>query len=77
MSSVVGSISRPGDFDQDFRLVNRGLQDRWRRVTSEVRAGLEPQPVDLVQLGELYFVVDGHHRVSVARSMGRPSLAVH
>ncbi|MPZ95061.1 MAG: hypothetical protein GEU96_09150 [Propionibacteriales bacterium] len=74
LSSVVGSMSRPGDFDQDFRLVNRSLQDCWRRLAGEVRAGLETPPVDLVQLGELYFVVDGHHRVSVARSMGRASI---
>lgn len=77
LASVVGTVSRPDDFDAEFRLVNGHLRDRWFRLAEAVRAGAEPPPVNLIQLGELYFVNDGHHRVSVARSLGRDVIDAH
>jgi hypothetical protein len=74
VANVVGTLSRPGDFDQEFRLVNKSLRERWLRLADAVASGHDPPPVSLVQLGELYFVNDGHHRVSVARSLGRASI---
>jgi uncharacterized ParB-like nuclease family protein len=71
---VVGTVNRTGDFDRDFRLVNRELRDRWSTVAAAMQEGSEPPPVELVQLGDLYFVVDGHHRVSVARALGRETI---
>lgn len=71
LAQVVGTVHRPDDFDAEFRLVSAHLQDRWRRLVEAMSNGVEPEPVDLVQLGDLYFVVDGHHRVSVARHLGR------
>lgn len=71
LTNVVGTVTRPFDFDQDFRLANRSLRDRWERLARVMESGTEPPPVELVQLGELYFVRDGHHRVSVARALGR------
>lgn len=74
LRSIVGSAGRPADFDGEFRLVNKALQHRWEQLARAVRAGWEPPPVALVQLGELYFVTDGHHRVSVARHLGRHTI---
>jgi len=71
VAQVVGTLDRPYDFDQEFRLVNRHLRERWQRLADAMASGTEPPPVDLVQLGDLYFVADGHHRVSVARELGR------
>lgn len=71
LSQIVGTAARACDFDAEFKLVNRQLRDRWHSVASMLDRGSEP-PVDLVRLGELYFVVDGHHRVSVARARGWP-----
>jgi len=73
VAQVVGTVARSDDFDVDFRLLNRKLADRWRQVAGVMANGAEP-PVELIQLGELYFVVDGHHRVSVARQIGRVPL---
>ena len=73
VAQVVGTVARSGDFDVDFRLRNRKLADRWRQVAGVMANGAEP-PVELIQLGELYFVVDGHHRVSVARELGRATV---
>lgn len=71
VANIVGTAGRPGDFDQEFRLVNPRLRDRWQQLACAVESGLVPPPVELVQLGELYFVRDGHHRVSVARARGQ------
>lgn len=74
LANVVGSVARQDDFDADFTLINKALEDRQRRVADAFTHGRFPPPLDLVRLGELYFVRDGHHRVSVARSLGWDSL---
>jgi len=74
LADVVGTLNRAGDFDADFRLVNHALCDRWDGIGAAMRSGIEPAPVELIQLGDLYFVVDGHHRVSVARRLGRDTI---
>jgi hypothetical protein len=74
VAQVVGTVSRPYDFDQEFRLVNAELRERWQGLATAMSSGVEPPPVELVQLGGLYFVADGHHRVSVARELGRQVL---
>ncbi|HET7388271.1 MAG TPA: hypothetical protein VFJ19_16575 [Nocardioidaceae bacterium] len=74
LASVVGSAARRDDFDAEFRLVNPALRGRYSEVSRAFAAGSFPPPLDLVRLGELYFVRDGHHRVSVARSLGWDSL---
>ena len=71
VTSIVGSLHRHQDFDREFRLLNPALRERWERLADAMRDGVVLPPVDLVQLGELYFVLDGHHRVSIARSMGQ------
>jgi hypothetical protein len=74
VTSIVGSAGRREDFDADFSLVNKALEGRQTRVVEAFANGGFPPPLDLVRLGELYFVRDGHHRVSVARSLGWDSL---
>lgn len=71
LDQVVGTVCRQDDFDASFKPLGKHLLPRWRRLAEAVDRGLEPPPVDLIQLGELYFVADGHHRVSVARARGR------
>ncbi len=71
LDNIVGTLERPDDFDHDFQLLNSSLTERWNRLATAMRSGFEPPPVELVRLGDLYFVADGHHRVSVARSLGR------
>jgi hypothetical protein len=74
LAAIVGSTARQDDFDADFTLVNRALEARHRHVAEQFERGRFPPPLDLVRLGELYFVRDGHHRVSVARTLGWASL---
>lgn len=77
LSAVVGSASRSIDFDADFGLNNPVLRRRREGMCAMMRAGGHPAPLDLVQLGELYFVRDGHHRVSAAKALGWEHLPAH
>ncbi len=71
LDGIVGTVGRVGDFDRQFRPLQVQSRDRWRRVATAVVTGVELPPVDLIQLGDMYFVRDGHHRVSVARALER------
>ncbi len=71
VANVVGSVGRSDDFDADFRPLGKHLARRLQWVTSAHAAGEILPPVELVQLGDLYFVVDGHHRVAAARGSGQ------
>jgi uncharacterized ParB-like nuclease family protein len=75
IEQVVGTVSRSEDFDRSFQLLNPALADRWRQIARAASAGAELPPVDVVRLGDMYFVRDGHHRVSVSRALGRPTIA--
>jgi hypothetical protein len=46
------------------------VRGRWEQIATAIRRGEPMPPVDLVRIGEIYFVRDGHHRVSVARALG-------
>jgi hypothetical protein len=70
VEEIVGSVGRSGDFDEDFLPVRRGLEERWKRVDRAFHRGIELPPVTLYELGGRYFVLDGNHRVSVARYQG-------
>lgn len=72
---IVGTVARAGDFDARFRLVNQALRERHRSVADAVADGITLPPVELIQLGEMYFVMDGHHRVSVARAHSQDSVS--
>jgi uncharacterized ParB-like nuclease family protein len=71
LSRIGGTLARAEDFDRQFAPMRADLRDRWGRLAGLTASGLQLPPVTLVQVGELYFVVDGHHRVSVARALGR------
>jgi hypothetical protein len=69
LSSIVGSFDRCDDFDRRFYPLHNRLQTRWVRVASMMLQRTPLPPVELVRVQDCYFVVDGHHRVSVARAL--------
>src|ERR687890_604930 len=71
LDAIVGTVDRAADFDRGFRPTSQRLRSRWERIAAAQRRGEEMPPVSLYQVGPLYFVRDGHHRVSVAKSLGR------
>lgn len=70
LDSIVGTVDRTREFDRYFRPTSRRLRQRWERINKAVRKGEAMPPIDVYRIGELHFVRDGHHRVSVARQLG-------
>jgi hypothetical protein len=67
---IRGSQGRVHDFDRDFYPLQDHNRDRWLSVAGARQRGKPLPPVDLIQVGSIYFVQDGHHRISVARALG-------
>src|SRR5688572_4874481 len=70
VEKIVGSVGRSMDFDGTFLPVYRSMAGRWKRVDRAFHLGVELPPVELYKLDNRYFVLDGNHRVSVARYQG-------
>ena len=71
LEQIVGSLNRHHEFDRAFRPFKSVSPERWRSVDRAFYEGINLPAVVLYKVGELYFVVDGHHRVSVARARGQ------
>lgn len=67
---IQGSENRCDDFDAAFRPLQEHSRDRWLRIATARQLGTAMPPVTLIQIGDVYFVRDGHHRLSVARALG-------
>jgi len=67
VDEIVGSVGRWRDFDRSFLPARASVGERWKRIDRAFQRGEELPPVELYEVGETYFVLDGHHRVSVAR----------
>jgi hypothetical protein len=74
LDMIVGTVDRAVDFDRGFRPTSARLRSRWERIAAAQRRGEALPPISLFQIGDLYFVRDGHHRVSVAKSLGREDI---
>jgi hypothetical protein len=70
IDQIRGTVDRLGDFDASFLPVRAHLRRRWARLDEAMRRGEAIPPIEVYQVGEVYFVKDGHHRVSVARQLG-------
>jgi hypothetical protein len=71
MKQIVGSLNRYHDFDRAFLPKQDDLAPRWQSINRAFYSDVNLPPVVLYKVGEVYFVVDGHHRVSVAREQGQ------
>jgi hypothetical protein len=70
VDSIVGTVDRTREFDRDFRPTTPRMRERWERIAEAQRRGESMPPIDVYRVGDLHFVRDGHHRVSVARAQG-------
>ena len=68
---IVGSVNRYRDFDRAFLPTQSHTADRWQKINRAFYKDVSLPPVLLYQVGDVYFVVDGNHRVSVAREKGQ------
>jgi hypothetical protein len=74
LDSVVGTVDRTRDFDRGFRPTTPRVRGRWQRIAAAQRRGEAFPPISVYRVGDLHFVRDGHHRVSVAKSLGREDI---
>lgn len=71
LDQIAGSLNRYHEFDRVFLPASDKLAPRWQSVNRAFYEEISLPPVVLYQVGQVYFVVDGHHRVSVAREQGQ------
>ncbi len=71
LDRIIGSVNRYRDFDRLFLPTQSHTEDRWRRINRAWYEEVDLPPVMLYKVGEVFFVVDGNHRVSVARDRGQ------
>jgi hypothetical protein len=71
LDHIIGSVNRYKDFDRAFLPRQDFTASRWQRVNRAWYDDVSLPPVLLYKVGEVYFVLDGHHRVSVAREQGQ------
>jgi len=70
LDHIIGSVNRYQDFDRAFLPIRRHMADRWIAVGTILFQEASLPPVRLYQVGDAYFVLDGHHRISAARALG-------
>ncbi len=73
LDAIVGSVGRYEDFNRQFLPRQASQGSRWARVRMAVEGQGLP-PIEVYKIGEIYFVMDGHHRVSVAREVGAKTI---
>lgn len=69
VAAIVGTVSRVEDFDRDFLPKRSKIQERWRQVEQSFPDSDFP-PISVYEIDGRYFVVDGHHRVAIAKQRG-------
>ncbi len=68
---IVGSENRSRDFDRFFHPLSENTRERWIDVAASILNGRSLPPVALIEVDGLYYLRDGHHRVSVASMNGQ------
>jgi len=77
LERIVGSVNRYRDFDREFLPLRWQTGERWERVRDSLYCVDEFPPIDVYDIGGAYYVVDGNHRVSVAKQLGHKQIRAH
>lgn len=70
IAEIRGTENRSSEFDHDFLPTEDHIEQRWMSVASAMMRGVSLPPVDLILVDDVYYVRDGHHRISVMRALG-------
>jgi hypothetical protein len=70
LDAIVGTVELAAGFDARFRPASEHVRARWERVALAHRKGIALPPIEVLEREDGYYVVDGRHRVSVARALG-------
>ncbi|MFZ6029497.1 MAG: hypothetical protein ACOYYS_17430 [Chloroflexota bacterium] len=71
ISRIRGTQGKAGEFDADFHPMQERSRARWVNIALHRLRGHDLPPVELIQVNDTYYVRDGHHRISVSRSLGQ------
>ncbi len=74
LGKIVGTVGRYHDFTRSFLPRNTVNQERWQRLSALAHGSQGFPPIEVYKVGNAYFVIDGNHRVSVARQLGQPTI---
>lgn len=79
LKNVIGSAGRHRDYTQRFSpcASDERSKERWRLIYTLAVSGAGFPPIEVYQLGDVYFVQNGHHRVSVATYLGWPDIQAY
>jgi hypothetical protein len=77
LDSILGTVDRARGFDRQFRPTTARVRARWERIANAARRGEPLPPISVYRIGDVHFVRDGHHRVSVARALGRETIEAY
>jgi len=77
LGTVVGSLDSTRDFDRRFRPTTGRVRERWERIALAQRRGEPIPPIDVYRIGDMHFVQDGHHRVSIAIATGAKTIEAY
>jgi hypothetical protein len=74
LDQIRGTEGRLNAFDDHFHPLTEQSRRRWVSIVRARKQGFDLPPVNLIQVGNIYFVRDGHHRISVARALGQTTI---
>ena len=74
LNTIVGTVDSNRDFDRGFLPTSGRVRERWERLALAQRRGEPIPPIEVYRVGDLHFVQDGHHRVSIAMSAGAKTI---
>jgi hypothetical protein len=77
LDTIVGTVDSSRDFDRRFRPTSSRVRERWERLALAQRRGEPIPPIDVYRVGDLHFVQDGHHRVSIAIATGAKTIEAY
>jgi nucleotide-binding universal stress UspA family protein len=77
LNAIVGSVGRYTDFTRNFLPLKDSDEGRWARVMAATTGLVGTPPIEAYKIGEVYFVLDGNHRVSVARQLRATSIEAY
>jgi hypothetical protein len=74
LDTIVGTVDSGRDYDRRFRPTSGRVRERWERLALAQRRGEAIPPIEVYRVGDLHFVQDGHHRVSIAMAEGAKTI---
>jgi hypothetical protein len=77
LDKIVGSVGRYSDFTKNFLPKTNEMKERWSRVYAQINSMQGVPPIEVYKVGDVYFVRDGNHRVSIAKQLGDATIQAH